>query len=141
MRKQKDSTKGITPAKGITIISKLRISHHENMEKLLIVWVKEKQFQGDISAQNVISENARVIYSYFLKHTTHTSTEDLFIASGGWLCNFKKWNVHSVVKHGEAASSDIMAAEDYLKTFSELIEAKGYIPQQVFNCHEPGLLW
>ena len=27
------------------------------------------------------------------------------------------------------------------ETFSELIEANGYIPQQVFNCDETGLFW
>ncbi|XP_015437248.1 PREDICTED: tigger transposable element-derived protein 1-like [Dufourea novaeangliae] len=39
------------------------------------------------------------------------------------------------------SSSDVKAAEVYIKTFSELIEAKGYIPQQVFNCDETGLFW
>ncbi|GIX79431.1 hypothetical protein CDAR_228661 [Caerostris darwini] len=33
------------------------------------------------------------------------------------------------------------AAEDYIKTFSDLIKAQGYISQQVFNCDETGLFW
>ncbi|UYV80690.1 PSKH1 [Cordylochernes scorpioides] len=45
------------------------------------------------------------------------------------------------VQHGEAASSDMKAAEDYIKTFSDLIKAQGYISQQVFNCDETGLFW
>ena len=45
------------------------------------------------------------------------------------------------MRHGDAASSDTKAAEDYLKTFAELIEAEGYVPQQVFNCDETGLFW
>ncbi|GFS56599.1 fatty acyl-CoA reductase [Trichonephila inaurata madagascariensis] len=36
--KRKESIKSVTPAKGLTIISKLRTSLHENMEKLLMVW-------------------------------------------------------------------------------------------------------
>ncbi|GBN65559.1 hypothetical protein AVEN_155986-1 [Araneus ventricosus] len=34
---KQESIKGITPAKGVTIISKLRSSLHEKMEKLLVV--------------------------------------------------------------------------------------------------------
>ncbi|UYV83792.1 hypothetical protein LAZ67_X000139 [Cordylochernes scorpioides] len=37
--KRKESIKSVTPAKGLTIISKLRTSLHENMEKLLMVRV------------------------------------------------------------------------------------------------------
>ncbi|GBN62714.1 hypothetical protein AVEN_3161-1 [Araneus ventricosus] len=72
--------------------------------------------------------------------STDEASEDSFKASRGWFDNFRKrTGIHSVVRHGEAASSDVKAAEDYLKTFSELIEANGYIPQQVFNCDETGL--
>ncbi|XP_067125817.1 tigger transposable element-derived protein 1-like [Centruroides vittatus] len=144
--KQKELIKSITPAKGVTIISKLRTSLHEKMEKLLMVWVTEKQLQGGTLTQSIICEKARAIYGDLLKQIPHTSTneesEDSFKASRGWFDNFKKrTGIHSVVRHGEAASSDVKAAEAYIKTFSELIEAKGYIPQQVFNCDETGLFW
>lgn len=144
--KQKELIKGIRPAKGVTIISKLRTSLHEKMENLLMVWVKEKQLQGGTLTQSIICEKARVIYGDLLKQIPHSSTndesEDSFKASRGWFDNFKKrTGIHSVVRHGEAASSDVNAAEAYIKTFSELIEAKGYIPQQVFNCDETGLFW
>ncbi|GBM74592.1 Tigger transposable element-derived protein 1 [Araneus ventricosus] len=116
------------------------------MEKLLMVWVTEKQLKSDTLTQGIICEKARAIYGDLLNQTPRTSTdeasEDSFKASRGWFANFKKrTGIHSVVRHGEAASSDVKAAEDYLKTFSELIEANGYIPQQVFNCDETGLLW
>ncbi len=45
--KQKESIKAITPAKGVKIMSKLRNSVHEKMEKLLLVWLTEKQLAGD----------------------------------------------------------------------------------------------
>lgn len=78
-----------------------------------------------------------------MPHTsTNEESEDSFKASRGWFDNFRKrTGIHSVVRHSEAASSDEKAAEVYIKTFSELIEAKGYIPQQVFNCDETGLFW
>ncbi|GBN50728.1 Tigger transposable element-derived protein 1 [Araneus ventricosus] len=144
--KQKESIKGITPAKGVTIISELRSSLHEKMEKLLMVWVTEMQLKGDTLTQGIIREKARAIYGDLLNQTPRSSTdealEDSFKASRAWFDNFRKrTGIHSVVRHGEAASSDVKAAEDYLKTFSELIEANGYIPQQVFNCDETGLFW
>lgn len=144
--KQKESIKSVTPAKGLTIISKLRTSLHENMEKLLMVWVTEKQLQGDTLTQTIICEKARAIYGDLLKQTPQTSideaSEESFKASRGWFENFKKrTGIHSVVRHGEAASSDMKAAEDYIKTFSVLIKAQGYISQQVFNCDETGLFW
>ncbi|GBM88200.1 Tigger transposable element-derived protein 1 [Araneus ventricosus] len=141
---KQESIKGITPAKGVTIISKLRSSLPEKMEKLLMVWVTEKQLKGDTLTQGIIYEKARAIYGDLLNQTPRTSTDeasaDSFKASRGWFDNFRKrTGIHSVVRHGEAASSNVKAAEDYLKTFSELIEANGYIPQQVFNCDETGL--
>ena len=48
--------------------------------------------------------------------------------------------MHSVLRHDEAASSDVKGAEQYVKKFSSLIAKEGYLPQQVFNCDETGLL-
>ncbi|GIX82806.1 tigger transposable element-derived protein 1 [Caerostris darwini] len=93
------------------------------MEKLLMVWVTEKQLQGDTLTQTIICEKARAIYGDLLKQTPQTSIDE------------------ASEEHGEAASSDIKAAEDYIKTFSDLIKAQGYISQQVFNCDETGLFW
>ncbi|PVD37059.1 hypothetical protein C0Q70_04052 [Pomacea canaliculata] len=55
--------KGTTPARGVTIISKLRTSLHEKMEKLLTVWVTEKQLQGGTLTQSIMCEKARAIYA------------------------------------------------------------------------------
>ena len=73
--KQKDSLKAITPAKGVTIISKLRTSVHEKMEKLLLVWVREKELAGDTVTEAIVCEKARVIYGDLLKQTPGTSTD------------------------------------------------------------------
>ncbi|GIY00811.1 hypothetical protein CDAR_76231 [Caerostris darwini] len=67
--KRKESIKSVTPAKGLTIISKLRTTLHENIEKLLMVWVTEKQLQGDTLTQTIICEKARAIYGDLLKQT------------------------------------------------------------------------
>ncbi|UYV83823.1 hypothetical protein LAZ67_X000312 [Cordylochernes scorpioides] len=111
--KRKESIKSVTPAKGLTIISKLRTSLHENMEKLLMVWVTEKQLQGDTLTQTIICEKARAIYGDLLKQTLQTSideaSEEPFKASRGWFENFKKRSgIHSVVRHGEALNDPEM---------------------------------
>ncbi|UYV66914.1 hypothetical protein LAZ67_4003318 [Cordylochernes scorpioides] len=89
--KRKESINSVTPAKGLTIISKLRTSLHENMEKLLMVWVTEKQLQGDTLTQTIICEKARAIYGDLLKQTPQTSineaSEESFKASRGWFEN------------------------------------------------------
>ncbi|GLV46361.1 hypothetical protein CBL_20709 [Carabus blaptoides fortunei] len=94
----------------------------------------------------IICEKVRAIYTDLLQQTTGTSTDGVsgesFKASRGWFEKFKKrTGIHSVLRHGEAASADMKAAEDYLKTFAEIIAAQGHILQQVFNCDQTGLFW
>ncbi|GBM46820.1 hypothetical protein AVEN_132481-1 [Araneus ventricosus] len=67
--KQKKSIKGITPAKGVTIISNLRRSFYEKMEKLPMVWVTEKQLKGDTLTKGILCEKARAIYGDLLNQT------------------------------------------------------------------------
>ncbi|KAK4324160.1 hypothetical protein Pmani_005163 [Petrolisthes manimaculis] len=142
--KQKEMIKGITPAKGVKIISKLRNSVHEKMENLLLMWLSQKQLAGDTVTEAIICEKARAIYTDLQQQTPGTSAdqEDSFKASRGWFENFRKrTGIHSVVRHGEAASSDVQAAKECAETFAQLVEAEGYVPQQVFNCDETGLFW
>ncbi|UYV62529.1 GMDS [Cordylochernes scorpioides] len=78
----------------------------------------EKQLQGDTLTPTIICEKARAIYGDLLKQTPQTSideaSEESFKASRGWFENFKKRSgIHSVVRHGEAASSDMKAAEEH----------------------------
>ncbi|UYV78607.1 hypothetical protein LAZ67_16002133 [Cordylochernes scorpioides] len=117
--------------------------------------LKGKRFDSDEDVQKVVQDIFRTlpksaykeaIYGDLPKQTLQTSideaSEESFKASRGWFENFKKRSgIHSVVRYGEAASSDMKAAEDYIKIFSDLIKAQGYISQQVLNCDETGLFW
>ena len=49
--------------------------------------------------------------------------------------------IHCITCHGEAASADTKAAEEFIKEFKRLIESEGYIMQQVFNWDETRLFW
>ncbi|XP_070584367.1 tigger transposable element-derived protein 1-like [Erythrolamprus reginae] len=141
--KQKDILKGVKAAKGATIISQLRTSVHEEMERLLLIWIKEKELAGDTITEAVISEKARAIFSDLKSNEPSSSGDpDEFKASHGWFDRFRKRSgIHSVVRHGEAASADIKAAEEFVMRFASLVEKEGYVPQQIFNCDETGLFW
>ncbi|XP_015415779.1 PREDICTED: uncharacterized protein LOC107182194 [Myotis davidii] len=92
------------------------------MEKLLMVWLTEKQLAGDTMMKATICEKARAIYADLLQQILGTSMDEAFgepfKASQGWFENFKKRTIiHSVVRHGEAASADIKEGD-----IKELIE-------------------
>ena len=65
------------------------------------------------------------------------------MASKGWFEMFqKRYQLKSVVLHGEAASADHSAAEDYVNdTLQKILEEGESHPEQVFNMDETGLFW
>lgn len=145
--KQKDAIKKLQPSKGVTIISKLRTDVHDEMERLLLLWIKEKEFAGDSVSESIICEKASTIFNDLKRDAAETEGEssqgcEEFKASRGWFDNFKKrTGIHSVIRHGEASSADIKAAENFVKVFEKLVSDEGYLPHQVFNCDETGLFW
>lgn len=130
-------------AKGVTRIVKNRPAVLEEMEKLLLIWMEEKQRAGDTVTEAAICEKAKALHADFVQQEPGTSAEpEVFKASRGWFERFKtRSGIHSVVRHGEAASSDVPAAKDFASEFLEVVTTQGYLPQQVFNCDETGLFW
>lgn len=145
--KQKEAIKKLQPSKGVTIISKLRTNIHDEMEQLLLLWIKEKQLVGDSVSETIICEKASSIFQDLKRDVAETEGESSqggpeFKASRGWFDNFKKrTGIHSVIRHGEASSANIKEAENFIKFFEKLVSEEGYLPQQVFNCDETGLFW
>ncbi|XP_066096921.1 tigger transposable element-derived protein 1-like [Saccopteryx bilineata] len=135
--KQKDVIKSTNPAKRTIILSQLWTNIREEMGKLLLVWVKEKELAGDIVTETVIYEKPHIIYDDLKKKEPSTSKEEseyMFKGSHGFENVKKRSGIHSVVRHGEAASAVVKAAEEYITHFAVLITKEGYIPQQLFNC-------
>ena len=66
--------------------------------------------------------------------------KNLRLIKGG-LTIFKRTGIHSVVRHGEAASSNKDAAEKFVEKFKDFVDRGGFIPEQVFNCDETCLFW
>ncbi|XP_051783832.1 uncharacterized protein LOC114652508 isoform X2 [Erpetoichthys calabaricus] len=141
--KQKEAIKAADVAKGVTVLTKQRPQVLEEVEKLLLVWLNEKELAGDIVSEAMLCEKARRIHGDLLQYYTSTSGEgEEFKASRGWFEKFRKRSgIHSVVRHGEAAISNAATAKEFVKNFTKFVEDEGYIPQQVFNCDETRLFW
>ena len=52
--KQKEAIKAATPAKGVTVLSSKRTLIHEEMERLLLLWIKDKEISGDTITELII---------------------------------------------------------------------------------------
>ncbi|XP_063089639.1 tigger transposable element-derived protein 1-like isoform X2 [Cavia porcellus] len=142
--KNKDAIKRADVAKGVTTLTKQRSQVLEEVEKLLLVWLNEKQLAGDSVSGAMICEKARKLHSDLLQENLSTcATGDAFKASRGWFDKFRKRSgIHSVIRRVEASSSDRAATETYKKEFTEFMnQAEGYVTQQVFSCDETGLFW
>ena len=88
---------------------------------------------SDSILEVTICETVKMLHDYLLKDTPRMSTEnDLFKATRGWFNKFNQsGGIHSIVSHGEAASSNKVGANNFRTEFQEYIEAKGFVPQQV----------
>lgn len=141
--KNKETIKGADVARGVTVLTKQRSQMIEEVEKLLLIWINEKLLAGDSVSEGIICEKARRLHDDLVKNYPGTSADtDVFKASRGWFEKFKKRSgIHSVVRHGEAASANQEAAEEFMQEFSDYVKAEGFLPQQVFNCDETGLFW
>ena len=130
-------------AKGSSVLSKQRPQILEEVEKLLLIFVNEKQLSGDTLSEDAICAKAKLLYKDLIKKDPSIVTEGFdFKASGGWFEKLKKRSgIHSVVRHAEAASSDKAAADKFKVEFKQCVNAEQYVPQQVFNMDETGLFW
>ena len=147
--KQKEAIKATTPSKGLSVISKKRSSVNDEMERLLLIWIKDKEIAADTVTETIICEKATAIFNDLVTRDADagegTSAQEPrpdFKALRGWFEKFKRrTGIHSVVRHGEASSADQKAADEFVRKFEQLVSDEGYIPQQVFNCDETGLFW
>ena len=144
--KKREEIKKLDVAKGVKTMysTKQRPKLLEDVEKLLMLWINDKQLAGDSISEPIICAKAKALYLDLVKKTPGTTSEDedAFKASRGWFENFRKrTGIHSVARHGEAASSDTAAAEKYVAEFKNFVSTEAFLPQQVFNCDETGLFW
>ncbi|XP_063307083.1 tigger transposable element-derived protein 1-like isoform X3 [Pelobates fuscus] len=140
--KMKKKITGRDAAKGVTRVSKQRPPVLDEVEKLLLLWIEQKQRAGDIVTEAIICKKAKALHADLNQQPGMSPDVEGFKASRGWFERFKtRSGIHSVVRHGEAASSDVAAAEEFATKFLKVMVSEGYLPQQVFNCNETGLFW
>jgi hypothetical protein len=119
----------IKVAKGVKSLTNKRLPAVEEVEKLLMVWLNEKQLASD-SVSEAICEEARLLYSDITRDTPGSSAEE-FKAGKGQSDNFKKrTGIHSVVRHREAASSNKDAAENFVEKFKDFVELQDLHKEQ-----------
>jgi hypothetical protein len=107
------------------------------IERLFMIWIHEKQMQGESVSSQFIFNRAREIFEDLKRKSPLSSGSQFeeFKASKGWFENFKKrTEIKSVVRHGEAASADTEGAEKFKTKFAESMEEEGYLPQQSVQC-------
>ncbi|XP_069158736.1 tigger transposable element-derived protein 1-like [Procambarus clarkii] len=141
--KGKDKYKTLDVAKGVSKLTSKCPKLLEDVEWLLLMWMNERQLHGDCLSEAIVCAKARMLYVDLVRKIPGALSEDeeVFRASRGWFENFKKKSgIHSVVRHGEAASSDKGAAEAFVPEFQKFVDQQ-FLPQQVFNCDETGLFW
>ena len=136
--KKKEEIKAASVAAGVKTLASQsqRSSVNEEMEKLLMIWINERQMAGDTLTQEMICSKARMIYENLKKNVAGHSTaeaEEEFKGSRGWFEKFKRRSgIHSVIGHGEGASANKEEAEKFAREFQEWNIIHGYKPEQVF---------
>nr|XP_061806456.1 tigger transposable element-derived protein 1-like [Nerophis lumbriciformis] len=139
--KKKEAIKAADVAKGVKTLTSRRPCRMEDVEKLLLQWVTERQQRGEKVSEPIICERARQLYSDLTRDSPGDSADD-FKASRGWFENFKKRSgIRYVVRKRETLRADKEGAKKFVEEFQSFVGKEGFLPQQVFNCDETGLFW
>lgn len=104
--KNKDKIKEVDTSKEVSKISTQRIRILENVKRLLLIYVNEKQLQAVTINESNICETAKLIFANVVKTTPGSSTvgDEVFKASHGWFEKFKKRSgILIIMGLGEAA--------------------------------------
>ena len=118
-----------------------RLNKIEKMEDMLIVWMQDLIHKNVPLSGLAVRQQALAFYE-FLNNQLVGSSNETFVASRGWFDRFKsRFSLHNVSFSGEKASADQEAAALFPAKLKALIEEKGYLYDQIFNCDETGLNW
>ena len=83
----------------------------------MLIYIRDRELRGDSISESLICEKALEIYDDLLKKNPSTSAGDNFEfkASRGWFEKFRKRSeIHNIVRHREAASSNKEEAEKFV---------------------------
>ncbi|XP_029633927.1 uncharacterized protein LOC115209617 isoform X3 [Octopus sinensis] len=113
--KNKCKFKNVRVAKGITKLSKSRNNFIEEMENLLLVWIKEKEIARENISESMICVKAKQLFDDLVANSPSGNDTVLdFLASKGWFTRFRKRNgLHNDVKCDKSASADHKVARKF----------------------------
>ncbi|XP_064107221.1 tigger transposable element-derived protein 1-like [Macrobrachium nipponense] len=115
--KHREVIKSASVAKGVKSLTKQRPPIIDEIEKLLLVWINEKQSSGDRVTEPMICGKALTLYADLKTKPELSNTEHEFMASRGWYDRFKKRSgINGIVRHKEAASADGKPVENNRKS-------------------------
>ncbi|GFR25173.1 tigger transposable element-derived protein 1-like protein [Trichonephila clavata] len=111
---------------------KQRSAIRDKMERLLLVWIKEREMKRYVTSMPIIQDKAREreIFEKLKEQTLGLSSEELeFKSTTGWFTKFKRRSgIKHVLMHGESASADKEAAErSTVSNFKNSLKQKGII--------------
>lgn len=105
---------------------------HDQVEKALMLWFDEKSQKNCIITSLMLLNKAKEFAANF---------GDDYEPDTSWLFRWKKrYNIMIGKIHGESASSDTVAASDYIRSVLPDI-IKNYDPQDIMNADESGLYY
>ena len=120
----------------------IREPTYKKMEEALKIWIEDMQMRQGFLTGSMIQTQALAIQEHLLVKEGKSASDMKFTASQGWLHNFiKRIGLQHVKLQGEAASSNVEAAEQAKIELQRVIKEAGYTPDQVWNCDETGLVW
>ena len=112
------------------------------MEDMLIIWIRDLVHKKVPIRTMAIREQALNFYQHVSTNSASISAVESFSASKGWFENFKKRiSLHNMAFSREKASADEEAAKYFPAELRNLIVAREYVADQIFNCDETGLHW
>ena len=70
------------------------------MERLVLVWIKEREIKRDVINMIIIQEKTRQIFEELKKQTPHLSHKETeFKATTGWFAKFRRSGIKHMVMH------------------------------------------
>lgn len=109
------------------------------MEKRLLCWITDQVSMGFDYTKREICDTAVYLMN---RLSDQLGIVTKFSGSHGWFERFKKRNNLVYKKRvGESLMVDSDDVKQCREVFQSVVEKEGYLPEQVFNCDETGLLW